>query len=80
MKLCHAGALKPDNISMAVTAGIALAVFLLLVSGPGRSEPTDRVDQTIQYLISYVSGSDLNGTKLSLKLFRMSIFFHSFPC
>lgn len=44
---------------MVFVVGIALAVFLLLVSGPGRSESTDRVDQTIQYLIGYVSGSGL---------------------
>ena len=44
---------------MAFVAGIALAVSLLLVSGPGRSAPTDSVDQTIQYLIGHVSGSGL---------------------
>ncbi len=51
--------MQPDSRKMVVSAGIALAVFLLLVSGPGRAEPTDRVDQTIQYLISTVSGSGL---------------------
>ena len=51
--------MKPDNSRRGFAAGLALAVFLLLVAGPGRSEPTDRVDQTIQYLIGYVSGSGL---------------------
>jgi len=51
--------MKPDNRNMVAAAGIALAVFLLLVSGPGRAEPTDRVEQTIQYLVNYVSGSGL---------------------
>lgn len=44
---------------MAFVARIALAVFLLLVSGPGRGEPTGSVDQTVQHLIGYVSGSGL---------------------
>jgi hypothetical protein len=51
--------MKPDNRQMVFMAGMALAVFLLLVSGPGRGEPTDRVDQTIRHLIVYVSGSGL---------------------
>ena len=51
--------MKPDNKHMAYVARIALAVCLLLVSGPGRSAPTDNVDQTIQHLISHVSGSGL---------------------
>ena len=40
-------------------ARIALAVFLILAAGTGRSEPTGSVDQTIQHLIGYVSGSGL---------------------
>ena len=44
---------------MGFVAGIALAIFLLLASGPGRPEPTDEVDVTIQHLIGYVSGSGL---------------------
>lgn len=44
---------------MVFVAVVALATFLLLVSGPGRGEPTDKIDQTIQYLIGYVSGSSL---------------------
>ncbi len=51
--------MKTDNSYTALVAGIAIAVFLLLVSGPGRSEPTEKVNQTIQYLISAVSGADL---------------------
>jgi len=51
--------MNTDNRHMAFVARTALAVFLLLVAGPGRAAPTDRVDQTIQYLISYVSGSGL---------------------
>jgi len=39
--------------------GFALVIFLLLLSGAGRGEPADRVDETIQYLIGYVSGSGL---------------------
>jgi hypothetical protein len=51
--------MKPDSKHMAFVAGTALAVFLLLVSGPGRAGPTDEVDETIQYLIKSVSGSSL---------------------
>ena len=40
-------------------AGWALALCLLLAATPGRSEPSDRVDQAIQHLIGYVSGSGL---------------------
>jgi hypothetical protein len=41
-----------------MVTGIALAV-LLLVSLPARSEPSGQVEQIIQHLIAYVSGSDL---------------------
>jgi hypothetical protein len=51
--------MKTDKRYMGFVAGIALAIFLLLVSGPGRAEPTGEVDVTIQYLIGYVSGSGL---------------------
>ena len=51
--------MKAHNKHLAFAPGIALAVLLLLVSGPGRAEPTGQVDQTIQHLIGYVSGSGL---------------------
>jgi len=51
--------MKPDSRHMAFVAGIALAVFMLLVSDPGSAEPTDEVNVTIQYLIESVSGSSL---------------------
>jgi len=41
------------------TAGIALALCLLLATGPARSAPNAQIEQTIQHLIGYVSGSDL---------------------
>jgi hypothetical protein len=51
--------MKYDNKHLAFVAGVALALLLLLVSGPGRAEPTGQVDETIQHLIGYVSGSGL---------------------
>jgi len=33
--------------------------FSLLASSPGRGAPSAKVDQTIQYLISYVSSSEM---------------------
>jgi hypothetical protein len=44
---------------MTVAAGIALAVCLLLATGPARSAPTAQIEQTIQHLIGTVSGSNL---------------------
>lgn len=51
------GAMESSNRNMAIAAGMTLAVVLLLVTGPGRAEPTDKLNQTIRHLISYVSGS-----------------------
>jgi hypothetical protein len=50
--------MQPLNRHITVVTGITLAV-LLLVSLPARSEPSGQVEQIIQHLITYVSGSDL---------------------
>jgi len=44
---------------MTCATGIALAVCLLLLTGPARSAPRAQIEDTIQYLIGQVSGSDL---------------------
>ena len=49
--------MKPHNRHLSFAAAIALA--LMLASGPARCAPTERTEQTIQHLISYVSGSEL---------------------
>ena len=43
----------------ALRAVIAVAAVMLLIAGPARGKSTDEVDQTIRYLIGYVSGSGL---------------------
>jgi len=43
----------------AYAALIALALCLLLVTGPAGSASGTQVEQTVQHLIGYVSGSDL---------------------
>lgn len=48
-----------DNGYVRFLIGMTLSAFLLLVSGPGRSEPTARIDQTIQHMMAYVAGSGL---------------------
>jgi hypothetical protein len=50
--------MQPLNRHITVVTGVTLAV-LLLVSLPARSEPSGQVEQIIQHLITYVSGSDL---------------------
>jgi hypothetical protein len=50
--------MQPQNRHITVATGIALTV-LLLTSFPARSEPSSQVEQIIQHLIAYVSGSDL---------------------
>ena len=44
---------------LAYSALIALALCLLLVSGPGRSAPSARLEQTVRHLVDYVAGSGL---------------------
>lgn len=51
--------MESDNKCTLFVAGLTLAMFLLLAASPGWGEPNDRVDQTIQHLISHVSGSGL---------------------
>ena len=51
--------MKTHHRHMAFATGIALAACLLLATGPVRSAPTERIEQTIQHLIGFVSGSDL---------------------
>jgi hypothetical protein len=50
--------MQPHNRHISLVTGVALAA-LLLVSIPARSEPSRQVEQSIQHLIAYVSGSDL---------------------
>ncbi|MGD8875004.1 MAG: DUF5329 family protein [Gammaproteobacteria bacterium] len=50
--------MKPHYRHIARATGIAVAV-LLLAAGPASSQPSDQVDQAIQHLVAYVSGSDL---------------------
>jgi hypothetical protein len=50
--------MKPHNRHIALVKGIAFAV-LLLAGGPASSQPSAQVEQAIQHLIAYVSGSDL---------------------
>jgi hypothetical protein len=49
--------MKYHDKYLSFLAGAVLA--LLLACGPCRAEPTAQVDQTIQHLIGYVSGSGL---------------------
>lgn len=51
--------MQSPNRHLAAAAGIALVMFALLAAGPARSQPSGQVEQTIQHLISYVSGADL---------------------
>jgi hypothetical protein len=51
--------MKPHNRHLSFAAAIALALALMLASSPARCTPTELTEQTIQHLISYVSGSDL---------------------
>ena len=51
--------MKLDNKHIVFMVLVALCVCLLPVSVPTMGEPTNKVDQTIQYLIEYVSGSGL---------------------
>ena len=44
---------------LTTAAGIALAVCMLLAAGGVRSAPTAQLEQTVQHLIDYVSGSGL---------------------
>jgi hypothetical protein len=50
--------MKPHNRHVARVTGIAFAV-LLLAAGSASSQPAVQVEQAIQHLIAYVSGSDL---------------------
>ncbi len=49
----------PDNRYRAFVAVITMAVVFLLAAGPIRAESADKAEETIHYLISYVSGSGL---------------------
>jgi len=51
--------MNPHHRHMTFAAGIALALALLLATGPARSTPNAQTEQTIQHLIDYVSGSGL---------------------
>ena len=51
--------MKSHNSLIVFLAQVGLVIAILPVSGPIRGEPTDKVKQTIQYLIEYVSGSEL---------------------
>lgn len=51
--------MKPHHRHITFAAGIALALALLLATGPASSAPTEATEQTIQHLLGYVSGSDM---------------------